>query len=65
MPKLPNMSAKDAEKLLLSFGFILIRSKGSHNIYKKDKVRIVIPFHGKKSLHPKIVKEVLEKTENI
>lgn len=60
MPKLPILDAKTAEKLLLKAGFVLMRSKGSHRIYEKDKMRIVIPFHSGKSLHPKIVKEVLE-----
>lgn len=63
MPKLPILNAKEAEKLLLEFGFELIRTNGSHRIYKKEEERIVIPFHETKSLHPKIVKEVFEKTE--
>ena len=54
------MDAKEAEKLLLASGFLLNRTKGSHRIYFRDSTRIVIPFHGGKSLHPKIVKEVLE-----
>ena len=54
------MDAKEAERLLLAFGFFLFRTKGSHRIYFKEKKRIVIPFHAGKSLHPKIVKEVLE-----
>jgi predicted RNA binding protein YcfA (HicA-like mRNA interferase family) len=57
------MDAKEAEKLLLAFGFLLQRTKGSHRIYFKEKKRIVIPFHSGKSLHPKIVKEVLEAVE--
>lgn len=55
--------AKEAETMLLKAGFILIRSKGSHKIYLKDTVRVVIPFHSGKSLHPKIVKEVLSAVE--
>jgi predicted RNA binding protein YcfA (HicA-like mRNA interferase family) len=57
------MDAKEAERLLLAFGFLLQRTKGSHRIYFKERKRIVIPFHGGKSLHPKIVKEVLEAVE--
>jgi predicted RNA binding protein YcfA (HicA-like mRNA interferase family) len=53
------MDAKEAERLLLAFGFLLQRTKGSHRIYFKERKRIVIPFHGSKALHPKIVKEVL------
>ena len=56
------MDAKEAERLLLQHNFAWIRSKGSHRIYQRDSVRVVIPFHAGKSLHPKIVKEVLEAT---
>ncbi len=52
------MNAKEAERLLLKGGFFLDRSKGSHRIYKKGNVRIVIPFHSAKELHPKLVKEL-------
>ncbi len=51
------------QRLLLAFCFLLNRTKGSHRIYFKDKKRIVIPFYAGKSLHPKIVKEVLEAVE--
>ncbi|MCC5599682.1 type II toxin-antitoxin system HicA family toxin [Nostoc sp. CHAB 5714] len=37
-----------------------IRSKGSHRIYFREEVRVVIPFHSGKVLHPKIVKQVLQ-----
>jgi len=54
------MDAKEAERLLLQHEFVWIRTKGSHRIYQNDTTRVVIPFHAGKSLHPKIVKEVLE-----
>ena len=60
MPKLPRLTAREAEKLLLDAGFIQIRSKGSHRIYFREEVRVVIPFHPGKVLHPKIVKQVLQ-----
>lgn len=60
MPKLPRFTATEAERKLLRAGFVWMRSKGSHRIYFKDEQRVVIPFHGGKSLHPKIVKEVVE-----
>ena len=63
MPKLPRLTAKEAEKLLLNAGFELIRSKGSHRIYRKDENRVVIPFHSGKILHPKIVKQVFDAVE--
>ena len=64
MPKLPRLTAKEAEKLLLDSGFVQIRSKRSHRIYLKDKTRVVIPFHSGKILHSKIVKQVFDGIEN-
>ena len=60
LSKDPRLNATEAEKLLLENGFTLIRSKGSHRIYMKGERRIIIPFHGSKILHPKIVKQVLK-----
>ena len=60
MPKLPKLTPDEAESLLLKAGFELIRSKGSHRIYIKKNVRVVIPFHSNKILHPKIVKQIVE-----
>ena len=59
MAKQAVLTAKEAEKLLLKAGFEWIRSSGGHRIYMKGNVRVVLPFHAGKSLHPKIVKEVL------
>jgi predicted RNA binding protein YcfA (HicA-like mRNA interferase family) len=63
MPKLPRLTAADAEALLLKSAFIWLRSKGSHRIYLKGGRRVVVPFHGNATLHPKIVKQVLEAIE--
>jgi predicted RNA binding protein YcfA (HicA-like mRNA interferase family) len=60
LSKDPRLNAAEAEKLLIDNGFNLIRTKGSHRIYVKGERRIVIPFHGTKILHPKIVKQVLK-----
>lgn len=59
MPKLPRLTAVEAERKLTEAGFVLVRSKGSHRIYFRDRQRVVIPFHRGKILHPKIVREVL------
>jgi len=64
LPKLPRLNAKEAEQLLLDTGFILIRSQGSHRIYLKNNIRVVVPFHGNKILHPKIIKQVISAIEN-
>ncbi len=63
MPKLPRLTAEEAEKQLLKAGFVLIRTKGSHRIYVKEQRRIILPFHSGKILHPKIVKQVFQAIE--
>ncbi|MHB8231715.1 MAG: type II toxin-antitoxin system HicA family toxin [bacterium] len=60
MPKLPKLTPNEAESLLLKAGFELIRSNGSHRIYIKEHIRVVVPFHSNKILHPKIAKQVVE-----
>ena len=63
MPRLPRWTASQAESALLTAGFVLLRSKGSHRIFGKAARRIVIPFHGSTQLHPKIIKQVQEAIE--
>lgn len=46
--------------MLLKAGFEWMRSKGSHRIYSKASRRVVVPFHSAATLHPKVVKQVLE-----
>ncbi|MBF0473777.1 MAG: type II toxin-antitoxin system HicA family toxin [Nitrospirae bacterium] len=60
MPKLPRLTAQEAETMLLNAGYEMIRSKGSHRIYKKDNRRIVVPMHAGITLHPKIIKQVIK-----
>jgi predicted RNA binding protein YcfA (HicA-like mRNA interferase family) len=57
------LTPADAEKLLLKAGFQLIRSKGSHRIYLKNKIRMVIPFHAGHILHPKIARQLEQAIE--
>ncbi|MBM4137454.1 MAG: addiction module toxin, HicA family [Nitrospira sp.] len=63
MPKLPCLTPSEAESMLLKAGFEWIRSKGSHRIYIKANKRVVVPFHAGKTLHPKIVRQVLKAIE--
>jgi len=60
----PRLTSQEAEALLLKNGFELIRTKGSHKVYKKDNKRIIIPFHQSKILHPKIIKQILRSINN-
>ena len=63
MPKLPRLTASDAEGILLKAGFVWLRSKGSHRIYAKGERRVVVPFHSNATLHPKIVNQVFDAIE--
>jgi predicted RNA binding protein YcfA (HicA-like mRNA interferase family) len=63
MPKLPRLTAVEAETLLLKAGFVWLRSKGSHRIYAKRGRRVVVPFHSNATLHPKIIKQALDAIE--
>jgi predicted RNA binding protein YcfA (HicA-like mRNA interferase family) len=63
LPKIPRWTATDAEKELLKAEFHLLRTKGSHKVYFKNNIRIIIPFHAGKILHPKIIKQVLKVIE--
>lgn len=65
MPKLPILDAKEAEKILFSLGFELLRIKGSHHIYGKGPLRFVLPFLSGKNLHPKIVKSIIDLQDEI
>jgi predicted RNA binding protein YcfA (HicA-like mRNA interferase family) len=63
LPRLPTLTAREAESRLLGAGFALVRSKGSHRIYLRGTTRMVLPFHAGRDLHPKIVKQVMAATE--
>lgn len=49
---------------MLGAGFELLRSKESHRTYGFGRLRVTVPFHSGKSLHPKIIKQVLETIED-
>ena len=51
------------QAFLPAFGLFQQPAKGSHRIYLKGGRRVVIPFHSSATLHPKIVKQVLEAIE--
>ncbi|MBI5412300.1 type II toxin-antitoxin system HicA family toxin [Candidatus Peregrinibacteria bacterium] len=61
MPKLPRYTARQLTSLLEKKGFLLVRQSGSHRIYRNEQgVRATVPFHGSKTIHPKIVKQILK-----
>jgi len=62
--KLPRLTAKEAIKLIEKNGFVLVRQSGGHRIYRNEKgIRITVPFHSGKILHPKIIKSIIRDAE--
>jgi predicted RNA binding protein YcfA (HicA-like mRNA interferase family) len=60
MTQMPRITAKEAERIVLKLGFVLVRQSGSHRIYKNAAgQRVTIPFHGHKTLHPKVVRSII------
>ncbi|MFA0834600.1 MAG: type II toxin-antitoxin system HicA family toxin [Methanobacterium formicicum] len=61
MNKLPRVTASKVIKVLESTGFVMVRQSGSHKIFKNKKgVRITVPYHSGKVIHPKILKRILD-----
>jgi predicted RNA binding protein YcfA (HicA-like mRNA interferase family) len=63
MAKLPRLNAAQAGGALTSAGFALVRTKGSHRIFMLGNIRVIVPFHANRTLHPKVVKQVLAAIE--
>lgn len=64
MSKVPRVNARQLIKVVEKLGFKLVRQSGSHRIYKnEDGIRLTIPYHSGKTLHPKIVASVLDDTD--
>ena len=62
MAKQPRMTAADADRALGRAGFALLRVKGSHHVYGKGPERVIVPVHAGRTLHPKVVRQVLDAT---
>ncbi len=59
--KLPRISADKVIKVIEKLGFILVRQSGSHKIYKNEiGIRITVPYHSGKTIHPKVLKNILK-----
>ena len=60
MPKIPRITATRFIKIISSLGFSESRQEGSHKIFKNHHgVRVTVPCHGSRTLHPKIIKTFL------
>jgi predicted RNA binding protein YcfA (HicA-like mRNA interferase family) len=58
--KLPRITAKELMSILTKLGFKLVRSSGSHHILRNKKgIRVTVPVHAGKIIHPKILKRII------
>jgi predicted RNA binding protein YcfA (HicA-like mRNA interferase family) len=61
MTRLPRVTAQEIIRILERRGFTLARQSGSHKIFKnKIGKRVTVPFHSGKTLHPKVLKSIIE-----
>jgi predicted RNA binding protein YcfA (HicA-like mRNA interferase family) len=59
--RLPRATATEAIRVLEKAGFLLVRQSGSHKIFKNaEGRRVTVPFHSGKTLHPKVLKNILK-----
>lgn len=59
--RIPRVSAREIVAVLNRDGFLCVRQSGSHKIYKNHAGRrVTVPFHGRKILHPKVLKSVCD-----
>lgn len=60
MSKLPIVSSKEFEKLLLKIGFQISRQKGSHVFYKHPDGRYTtLPHHPGRDLSRPLIRQIL------
>lgn len=60
MSKLPIISAKDFERILLKIGFEIKRQKGSHAFYKHPDGRYTtLPHHPGRDLSRPLIRQIL------
>jgi predicted RNA binding protein YcfA (HicA-like mRNA interferase family) len=65
-PKQKILNAKDLIELAKKAGFILSRQRGSHMIFYHSRgIRLTIPNHGRKNIHPKIIKSILRDIDSV
>jgi predicted RNA binding protein YcfA (HicA-like mRNA interferase family) len=59
--RLPRVTGAEAIRVLEKAGFLLVRQSGSHKIFKNlEGRRVTVPFHSGKTLHPKVLKNILK-----
>lgn len=53
-----SIKPKQLIKVLERKGFMFVRQKGSHRLYRKNELRVTVPYHNK-DLKPGTLKNIL------
>ncbi len=62
--RLPKITSDEVIKILKKKGFVLARQSGSHMIFRNEKgIRVTVPHHSGKILHPKVLKSIMNDAE--
>lgn len=61
MPRLPVLRPREVVAALERAGFIFERQKGSHRIYTKGNLGVIVPYHSK-DLKPKTLKHIIKQS---
>lgn len=62
MSRLPALKSHEVTRALLKAGFIEVRQKGSHKIFKKDTRRVIVPFHKGMDIKKGTLAAIIEST---
>ncbi len=54
------MKSTEFHKLVRQHGWIPTRQSGSHVIYEKDGVMVIIPYHGSKEMKKGLVMKLMK-----
>ena len=64
MSRLPIVDAKTMEKVLLSWGFVKVRHKGSHAFYRHPDGRVTtVPHHKGRDLARPLIRKILREID--
>jgi predicted RNA binding protein YcfA (HicA-like mRNA interferase family) len=62
-PKQPRVTAAHVARALERHGYAVVRQSGSHRIYRNAAgVRVTLPMHAGRILHPRILRAILDDT---
>lgn len=57
-----SLKPKEIIKILEERGFMFVRQKGSHRLYRKGSLRVSVPYHNK-DLKPGTLRNILKQAE--